>query len=110
MKSLILVAQLLLVMETIAQQFQPPPRPKFAEKITWDAEKKNQITSFVKDKLTKALVIYHNSERVYSYGNTDQPYDVFSARKSFLSLLYGIYMDKGKINLETTLAELQIDD
>ncbi len=84
--------------------------PDFSDSISWDEEKKNKITDFLSDKLTKSFIVYHRGERVYQYGATNTPYLIFSMRKSILSLLYGIYIDKGVINPESTLAEIAIDD
>ncbi len=84
--------------------------PDFAESITWSQEKKDKITNFLSDKLTKSFIVYHNGERVYEYGDTVAPYMIFSMRKSILSLMYGIYIEKGIINPESTLSELGIDD
>lgn len=84
--------------------------PDYAETITWSATKKEKITAIADKGLTKSLIIYQNGERVYEYGNLDQPYHIFSARKSILSLLFGIYIDRGIIDPEATLADLGIDD
>ncbi len=84
--------------------------PDFAESITWNQEKKDKITDFLSDKLTKSFIVFHNGKKVYHYGTTETPYLIFSMRKSVLSLLYGMYIDKGVINPEATLSELGIDD
>ncbi len=84
--------------------------PEFADSISWPQEKKDKITNFLTGKLTKSFIVYHKGQRVYSYGDTEKPYLIFSMRKSVLSLLYGIYIDRGIINPESTLAELGIDD
>lgn len=84
--------------------------PEFADSLVWTSEKKDKITNFVSNKLTKSLIIYHNGERVYDYGDTETPYLTFSMRKSLISLLFGIYIEKGLINPQSTLEELGIDD
>ncbi|MEQ9404466.1 MAG: serine hydrolase [Cyclobacteriaceae bacterium] len=84
--------------------------PDFADSITWSQKKKDKLTDFVLDKLTRALIVYHNGKRVYQYGDTQKPYMVFSMRKSIISLIYGIYVEKGTINLQSTLAEMKLDD
>lgn len=44
------------------------------------------------------------------WGQTSQNWPAASIRKSFLSALFGIYIDKAVINIQSTLGELGIDD
>ena len=55
------------------------------------------------------LVVYDGKVLV-SWGDVERRYMCHSVRKSLLSALYGIYVDEGIINLDKTLAELNIDD
>ncbi len=45
-----------------------------------------------------------------SFGSETYPYWCHSMRKSFLSALYGIHVDKGNLDLHATLTDLGIDD
>jgi hypothetical protein len=47
---------------------------------------------------------------VASWGEVERRFMCHSVRKSFLSALYGIYWDRGEIELNKTLADLGIDD
>lgn len=47
---------------------------------------------------------------MHKYGNIARTINVHSVRKSILSVLMGIYSDRGQINVMKTLAELKIDD
>jgi CubicO group peptidase (beta-lactamase class C family) len=47
---------------------------------------------------------------VFQYGNVDTVSYLASVRKSVLSMLFGIYVERGIIDLDRTLAELGIDD
>ncbi len=47
---------------------------------------------------------------VFEYGNIDTVSYVASVRKSIMSMLYGIHVGRGEINLDATLAQLGIDD
>jgi CubicO group peptidase (beta-lactamase class C family) len=47
---------------------------------------------------------------VFEYGDVDTVSYVASARKSILSMLYGIHVQRGEIDLDATLAQLGIDD
>jgi CubicO group peptidase (beta-lactamase class C family) len=57
-----------------------------------------------------AFVIHENGTVVFTYGEADVPMNMASARKSVLSLLYGIAWDRGLIKLDRTLADLDIDE
>lgn len=55
-------------------------------------------------------LLIHEGRIVSAWGETTRRFICASVRKSFLSALYGIYVDRGKISLNQTLEELQIDD
>lgn len=57
-----------------------------------------------------AAVLIHNGVVVFAWGNVKTKYKIHSIRKSFLFSLYGIYEDRGNINLNKTIGELGIDD
>lgn len=67
--------------------------------------------TFLKQKTEfDAFIAIHNDSIVASWGEVDLPIMTHSARKSIMSVLYGIAIDKGYIKLNQTLAELGIDD
>ena len=55
------------------------------------------------------MVIYDGTV-LAAWGNIERRYMCHSIRKSYLSALYGIHVGKGNINLNVTLAALNIDD
>lgn len=59
---------------------------------------------------TAALLIVRDGDEVFSYGDTERKFMCHSIRKPFLGALYGIYRERGAINLDLTLEELGIDD
>ena len=59
---------------------------------------------------SSAFLIVHDGAIVASWGEVDRRFMCHSVRKSFLSALYGVYHDRGAIELEQTLGELGIDD
>ncbi|RDY60208.1 serine hydrolase domain-containing protein [Flagellimonas nanhaiensis] len=59
---------------------------------------------------TAAVVILVDGQPLYQWGNVDTKYISHSTRKSFMSALFGKYVDDGTIDLNTTMAELGIDD
>jgi CubicO group peptidase (beta-lactamase class C family) len=57
-----------------------------------------------------AFIALKNDSIIADWGRTDLPIMTHSARKSIMSVLYGIAIDKGLLNLDQSLAELNIDD
>ncbi len=64
---------------------------------------------FVKSGATALMVIDHGYIAV-EWGKTLERSNCYSVRKSFLSALYGIYSNEGKIDLSKSIAQLGIDD
>ena len=58
---------------------------------------------------TSVMVIQHGVV-VDEWGNTHSNTPIYSARKSFMSALYGIAQARGQINVDATLEQLGIDD
>ncbi len=58
----------------------------------------------------RARLILVGEEIIFEDGPTDQIMNTASMRKSFLSLLYGIAVEQGLIDLDKTLSELGIDE
>lgn len=59
---------------------------------------------------TAAVMIVAGGQVVDAWGEIDRRFNVHSIRKSFLSALYGIYVEEGAIDVSLTLADLGIDD
>ena len=57
-----------------------------------------------------ALFLAYKGRVLMSIGDVTADFECHSVRKSFMSALYGIHVDKGTIDLEATLDELGIDD
>jgi len=58
---------------------------------------------------SSVFVVYSGRE-LFEYGAVHKPGFLASTRKSLLSMLYGKYVANGTIRLDTTLADLGIDD
>lgn len=56
------------------------------------------------------MLVLHDGQVVFSFGDTTRKYMCHSIRKPFLGALYGIYVEKDIIDIDTTLEELNIDD
>jgi len=57
-----------------------------------------------------ALLVIHNGVVLLAEGPVNRRFECRSIRKSFLSALYGVYVSKGILDLDATLADLAIDD
>lgn len=55
-------------------------------------------------------IVLYDGKVLLEWGDTKRKGDMHSVRKSFISALYGIYANEGKLNLNMTLSELGIDD
>jgi len=74
----------------------------------WDRGKLDEAISYAEEIGTYALIIQTNGKKVASYGDIDKPSRVHSVRKAILMALVSQHLDK--IDLQSTLAELNIDD
>jgi CubicO group peptidase (beta-lactamase class C family) len=59
---------------------------------------------------SSAFLVVADGAVVAAWGEVERRFMCHSVRKSFLSALYGIYWDRGEIELNKTLADLGIDD
>lgn len=57
-----------------------------------------------------AFIALRGEKILMSYGDVNMPMNLASARKSVVSLLFGIASDRGLINMNQTLEELGIDE
>ncbi len=74
-------------------------------------EKRQEVYDFLKNKTEyDAFVAIRNDSVLASWGDTDLPIMTHSARKSIMSVLYGMAVEKGYLRLNQTLSELGIDD
>lgn len=59
---------------------------------------------------TAAVIVVVDGQILYEWGEVEKKFNTHSIRKSFLSALYGNYVQDGTINLDKTMEELGIDD
>jgi CubicO group peptidase (beta-lactamase class C family) len=77
---------------------------------SWSKEKLDAAVAYAKDIGSASVLVLYDGQVVFSFGDITRKYMCHSIRKPFLGALYGIYADKGVIDLGTTLEELNIDD
>ena len=70
------------------------------------------IPGFIKERNmgTTGLMIIVHGRVAFQYGDVQEVSYIASCRKSVLSMMYGNYVERGKIKLKETMAELKIDD
>ncbi len=76
----------------------------------WSQEKLKLADAYASAAKSDAYLVVHQGRLVHAYGDISKPMNLASIRKSVLSVLYGIYVDRGTIDLNQTLAELDITD
>ena len=117
--SIPLLALFCLSISAVAQTTSPTlsntfPGKEWAHTTTaaagWDAARTKRATDYLSDiGATSALVIQHGVI-VAEGGDTAARTEIHSCRKSFLSALIGIAVQRGQMHLDDTLASLDIDD
>lgn len=70
------------------------------------------LRQYIKDEARPidGFIALHGEKILMAYGNVDTPMNLASARKSVVSLLFGIASDRKLIDVNQTLAELGIDE
>ena len=78
--------------------------------VGWSLEKLNQAYEYSKKIQTESVMIIYEGKVLYYWGDIEKKLWTHSCRKSFMSALYGIYVEEGDIDLNKTMADLGIDD
>jgi CubicO group peptidase (beta-lactamase class C family) len=76
----------------------------------WDQKQIAAVDDYLDQTEVEAAVVLQGQRVVLRYGQYDKLFNSHSIRKSIISALYGIAVDKGLIRLENTLASLSIDE
>lgn len=86
------------------QQYKEP------ELAGWSSEKLKDALCYAEDLNSAAVMVVHKGKVVIAWGDLENNFKCHSIRKAFLNALYGIYVEKGVIDLDETLAQLNVDD
>jgi CubicO group peptidase (beta-lactamase class C family) len=81
-----------------------------AKSTGWSREKLADAHAYANTINTEAVMIVTHGKVLDSWGPVDRKFNVHSIRKSFLSSMCGIQVEKGKLKLDATMADLGIDD
>ncbi len=80
------------------------------EEAGWSSARLAKARKFADNIGSSEVMVIDNGAVVAAWGDVARRYRCHSIRKSVLSALYGIQVENGDINLNKTLAELNIDD
>lgn len=78
--------------------------------LGWDPAGFKRLRGLAGEAEAATVMIVTGGEVVFAYGPTDRPMFLASVRKSVLSALLGIAIDKGALRLDDTVARWGIDD
>ena len=76
----------------------------------WSTAGLEEAKAFADEIGSAAVMIVQGGEVVSQWGEIERRYKCHSIRKSLLSALIGLHVETGEIDLDKTLAELEIDD
>ena len=80
------------------------------EQVGWSAARLGEARAFAGTINSAGTMVVAGGKVVDAWGEIARHYNVHSIRKSFLSALYGIHVEEGRVDLEATLGALGIDD
>ena len=81
------------------------------DEVGWDTAALEEFNDFIIDStVVTGLMIIHDGQVVFEYGDIQENSYIASCRKSVLAMLYGKYVESGTIDLNKTIKELGIDD
>ena len=80
------------------------------EEVGWSSDDLEEARQFSEDIGAAAVMVLYDGKVFIAWGNIAKKYQVHSIRKPFLNALYGIHVERGHLNLDSTMEELNIDD
>ena len=85
----------------------PVTKPRAAG---WSPEKLDAAAAYAEKIGSAAVMVLDDGQVVFSWGEVTKKYQCHSIRKPFLGALYGMYVERGALDLDATLEELDVDD
>jgi len=80
------------------------------EEAGFSSKKLKVVQEFLEQYGSAAFLALYDGKVFFNWGDIAKKYPLHSIRKPLLSALYGIYIERGKIDLNHTLKDLNIDD
>lgn len=84
--------------------------PISAEEAGYSEEKLLELSAFLDSTGTSSMMLLHDGKLLFKKGDIDRKHLIHSIRKPMINALYGVYVHRGVIDTNQTLAELGIDD
>jgi CubicO group peptidase (beta-lactamase class C family) len=116
----LLVKNILIIYMLCFVNFFANPNPKYypsktwmkkePQKMGWSLTKLQYAKQYFENSGATAIMVIDDGYIIAEWGDTSKRANCFSVRKSFMSALFGIYVNEGRINLSSTLGDLKIDD
>ena len=103
-------AQLINGPDLIAPSSVTSLKSEFPPPVGWSEALVESARQYADSLASSAVIVLVDGHIVAEWGATDQRSSLHSVRKSLVSALYGIAVDRGLIDINRTLAELEIDD
>lgn len=83
---------------------------KTPEEAGWSTEKLEEAKRFWENSQSSSFLVIYDGAVLVSWGEMDRRFLLHSARKSLDNVMYGIAIDKGLIDLNSTLGDLNINE
>ena len=80
------------------------------EAAGYSSERLNQMRAFLATSGSDSLLLVHDGKVFFEYGDIRKKLLLHSMRKPLLNALYGIYEARGLVAMDSTLADLGVDD
>jgi len=102
-----------IIFQTLGQEI-PEKEWKYHDdptSIGWSEEKMGELRNYIIDSSSvNGMMIIQNGQVVFQFGDVVENSYIASCRKSVLALLYGKYVQNGKIDLSRTIEDMGITD
>ncbi len=101
---------------TVSNNDRPYPDSSWQEIIDktasgWSTTKLNDLKKFIIDSShSTGMLVIQQGKVLFQYGDVQELSYLASCRKSVLSILYGPFVENGKIDLNKTIEQLGLDD
>lgn len=80
------------------------------EQAGYSSEKLEKLRELLVSRGSQSMILLHEGKIFFEWGDIRKKILVHSMRKALLSSLYGIYVERGFIDTQQSLAQLNIDD
>ncbi len=102
----LLISSFLVAQTFPSKDWQQVDHPTF---VGWNEAGLMELQQYVIDStMITGIMIIHDGKVIFNYGNIKENSYIASCRKSVLAMLYGKYVMDGTIDLDKTMADLQL--